>query len=456
MMRALPFAAAVAIALAPAAGAAALDLPPVTKATLRNGLTVYVMPTRRLPLVDYRLVARAGSAYDPAGREGLANLTAELLTQGAGRRTAKQIAEAIESVGGELEAFSGTEQLVVSCEVLRKDAALGLELLRDVVVQPTVPASEFEREKDEALGALAARRDDPSAVIDAEAPVFLWGEGPLAHPAAGWESSVKAITRDDVVAFHRRRVTPRNSLLAVVGDVDPKRVIADLEKAFAGWKGPAEGAAAPVQATPAAANGIRIVSKPEVTQSQIRLLAPGVPRRHPDYHAITVANTVLGGGFTSRLVEEIRVKRGLTYSIRSRFNHFTAAGNWTVTTFTRNDSLRVTVDAVTDVIRRLASEGPTEAELDKARRFVTGQFPLGLQAPDDLAEQLTSVAFAGLDVTALEQFTPAIQAVTMADVKRVLREHFDPSKLRVLVVSNPEVAQKLLAGLGETEVVAIR
>ena len=441
---------------APDAGAAALRLPPVRKVTLPNGLTVFVMPTHRVPLVDFRLVARAGSVNDPAGKEGLAGLTADLLTQGAGKRTAKQLAEEIAFVGGTLDANAAAEQLTVTCNVLKKDYATGLELFRDVIVSPTFPAEEFARRKAETLGDLASQKDDPSSVADRALGPFLMGGNPLGHPVEGWEKTVTTLTRADVVAFQKQFLTPANSMLAVVGDVDPDQVVASLQTAFAAWKGGAAATAA--YGSPAAVSGrqLVIVSKPEVTQTQIRLATLGVPRNSPDYYAVVVANTILGGGFTSRLVNEIRVVQGLTYGIASRWTMYRNAGTFVVVTFTRNETLRRCIDETIRVVKKMLEEGPSEEELTKAKRYLTGQFPLGLQASDALAAQILNIEFYGLDEHYLETYFARVDAVTMADVKRVLKQRFGIGDLRILVVSDPKTAKPALEGLGPIAVQDIR
>lgn len=440
----------------PAGRAAPVRLPAATRAKLSNGLSVVVLPTSRLPLVDFRLVARAGSVNDPAGKEGLASLTASLLTQGAGPRDAKQIAEDIAFVGGELDAFADAERLVVTCEVLKKDFATGLELFRDVIVDPKLPAEEFDRRREETLGAIASGRDDPATVADRALLPFLLGDSPLAHPAIGWEASVRSLVRDDAVAFHRDLLTPRNSVLVIVGDVDPKAAVAAVEKAFSAWKSKS-GAVAATYRPVARVGGrtVRIVAKPEVTQTQIRLACPGVPRNHPDYFPIRVANTILGAGFTSRLVDQIRVQQGLTYSIGSGFAMYRNAGTFGIRTFTRNETLRRTVDEVLRVVRTLVNEGPTPAELDKARSFLAGQYPLQLQAPDELAAQVADVEFYGLDPAYIESFDERIRAVTMEDARRALKSYVCVDDLRLLVVSNPDSARVALEGLGPVEVVPI-
>jgi zinc protease len=439
-----------------ASGAAPVQLPPVTRVKLKNGLVVLIMPMHRLPLVDLRLVSRAGSIHDPAGREGCAGLTADLLTQGAGSRDAKALAEDIAFVGGSLDASAGAEQMVVTCEVLRKDLATGLELFHDVIALPTFPAEEFARKKEEALGGIASDRDDPSSVADRSMLPFMMGAHPLGHPVSGWEKSVQAITRDDVVAFHHRYLTPENSLLAVVGDVDPQAIAADLEKRFADWQSGGGSVVAATDPIPQfSGRHVRIVRKPEVTQAQIRLSAIGVARNHPDYFPITVANLVLGGGFTSRLVNSIRVEQGLTYSIGSGFRMYRDGGTFVISTFTRNETLRRTIDEVLKSVGALIEQGPSEEELAKAKRYITGQYPLGLQAPDALARQLLDIEFFGLDPRYIETFDEKVNAVSMTDARRALKSYFNIKDLKILVVANPDSASKALAGLGTLDVVDV-
>ena len=189
-----------------------------------------------------------------------------------------------------------------------------------------------------------------------------------------------------------------------------------------------------------------------MTPTQIRLACVGVPRNHPDFYPIVVANAILGSGFTSRLVNEVRVNQGLTYSIGSRFGMYRNAGTFSINTFTRNETIRKTVDAVLATEKKLFDEGPSEEELTKARTYLTGQYPLGLQAPDALAAQVLNVEFFGLDPMYLQTYQDKISAVTMTDVRRALKSYFCVDDLRILVVSNPEIAKKQLEGIGTIEV----
>lgn len=443
------FVATIAMFVAPAGAAPAS----ATRTKLANGLSVIVVPTSRLPLVDFRLVARAGSVNDPAGKEGVANLTSDLLTQGAGKRSAKQLADDIEFVGGSLEANVGAEQMVVSCEVLKKDLALGLELFRDVIVSPTFSKEDFDRKKEEALGQIASDKSEPEVIAENAMTRWFWGDSPLGHPAIGWESSLKSMTRDDVVKFHHGLLTPERSVLVIVGDVDAAALVGSLKTAFAAWK-PAGPAPTTDPYGPAAAfhgRSVRVINKPEATQTQIRMMCPSIPRNHPDWYALQVANTICGAGFTSRLVNSIRVEQGLTYSISSQFQQRRAAGAFRISTFTRNDQLRKCVDATLAEVKKLVDEGPTDAELDKARNYLKGQYPLGLQAPDELAGEIANVEFFNLAQDFITTYPEKIGAVTMADVKRVLKSYFCTEDLKILVVSNGDMAKQALAGLGTLE-----
>jgi len=435
-------------------GAMAAAGPPVTRARLKNGLEVLIVPSHRLPVVNLRLVAHAGSALDPPGREGLAGLTSDLMTEGAGPRGARQLAEDIASIGGSLDASAGAEQLVVTCEVLSRDLPTGLELFHDVIVQPTFPPDEFTRGRSEALASIASDRDDPGTVADNGALAFAFGSSALGHPVSGSEKSVGSLTRDDVVAFHAAHVTPATSLLAVVGDVDAAALLADLQKRFEDWRSPAAPAATPAIAPPAPSAGreLRVLEKPEATQCQIRMISLGVARNHPDYFPITVGNVILGGGFTSRLVNAIRVEQGLTYDISSGFRMYRDAGTFDISTSTRNGTLRRTIDGTLRVTHQLIEEGPSAEELEKAKRYLVSQHALGLQAPGALARALLDVDFYGLDPATIETYDAHVGAVTLDDVRRVLRSYFDVDHLKILVVANPDTARAALSGLGTLEV----
>ena len=435
--------------------AAPLSLPPRTRRVLNNGMTVIVVPTKRVPLVALRLVMRAGSEDDPVGKEGLANLTASLLTQGAGSRSADRVADDIAFVGGRLEARAQRQHITVACEVLSRDLDLALELVRDVTLAPAFSMAEVTRKREQIVGQIVSVRDDPGRVAERLLPVVVLGESPLSHPVAGFEESVAELSRDDVTAFHHRHVRPERAYLVIVGDVDVARVMRRVARTFEGWRGtPTDLGSLRAATEPPYSTRVVVVARPQTTQVQVRFGAPSVARDDPDRAALDVANAILGGGFTSRLVDELRTVRGLTYTVFSTFLGMRGAGLFEISSFTKNATLREAVDLILAVTRRLVAEGPTEEEVEKARRYLTGQFPLELQAPGDLADRLSDVELYGLPADELESYVDRVNGVTRDQCRKALAAHVKVDELRLVVVGDPAVVRPALAGLGEMEVAA--
>jgi len=434
-----------------AAGAAPVELPEMTRTRLANGLTVFVVP-RKVPEVELRLVIRAGAVNDPAGQEGLASLTASLLSRGAGARSAERLAGDIASAGASMATRADLEQITVTCSVPRPQLESGLDLLRDLVVSPTFAPEEFERARAAALDSIAARQRVPEVVADLALGPFLFGDGPLAHPVMGHEESVRRLARDSVVAFHARHMRPDNALLAVVGDVDPRKLVGVLGRTFAGWSGSAaRRLEAKSAASQAGGRALLIVDMPEASRTQIRLACVGVARNHPDRYPIQVANAILGAAFTARRAREARAG-GPPASSSSRFTTWRHTGAFDIQSFTGHETIRPTVDTVLADVRRLRDQGPTAEELARARQAVAAQFALGLQTPAELSARILDVEFYGLEPDYLRGFPARIEAVTMEDVRRALKSYFCDDDLRILLVSDAEVARPQLEGLGPIEV----
>ena len=444
-------------------GAAAYDLAPFGRTRLDNGLTVMVVASDRVPLVHLALEVEVGSASDPEGREGLAGLTARLLTQASAERSAVEVSAAIEDVGGSFDAFAGTEATRLSVEVLAGDWPLALSILADAVRRPRFLEEDVARVRGEIAGGIESAADDPGELARRSVPSFLHGDSSYGHPVSGWLETIGPLGRDAVVAFHEREFRPDRAVLVVVGDVEEKALAEAVDAAFGDWKGLTaesveEGASpAPAPATPPVsqrqARAPRVLVPMEgVTQAQIRVGCPAVSRSHPDYFALQVTNTILGGMFTSRLVDSIRVSQGLTYGISSRFGQGRQTGHFLIRTFTRNETLRRTLDETLRILGELVAEGPTEEELAKAKRYLTGQFPLELQAPADLAGQLLQIHRYRLPDDFLSSWDAKVRAVSMKDCRRVLQERYCGEEAGILIVADPEVAVPALEGLGEFEV----
>lgn len=438
------------------AGTGAVKLPPYQERTLANGLKVFVMETREVPLVNVTLLVPAGSAADGAGAEGIANLTGRLLLKGAGGMTAEQIAESIEEVGGAIDVRTGRDYTTATAGFMAKDLDRALKLLGAIALSPSFPEEELAREKSIISAEIAGTKDNPMQLASREFVRALIGDHPYAHPVEGSAESVSALTRDRVLAFYKAGYVPKGAILAVVGDVDAKKAL-DLVKArFGGWKGEAPPRPVPALA-PKQYPGRRliVVDKPDATQSQIRFGNVTVPRGTSEEFPLVVSNTVLGGGFTSRLMEEIRVNRGLSYGARSTNTNYRHGGIFGVYTYTKNKSLRECIDVALDQVKRMRTEKLSDTELASAKKYVTGLFPFDVETNGDLAGWLVDLTFYGIPLTYVEQYTGKIDAVTADDCLKVAQNRYWLDDNLMFLMTKYDETKDQLQGLGKIEVVNI-
>ncbi|HKY31122.1 MAG TPA: pitrilysin family protein [Candidatus Polarisedimenticolia bacterium] len=428
--------------------AGGFKLPPSVTRTFSNGMKACVMEYHELPLVDFQVIVRAGAAHDPRGKEGLASLVADLLRKGTAKRRAKEIADAVDFVGGVLSASADQDGTRVSAEFMAKDLDLALELLADTLQRPAFAPEEVERSRAETLAELQAIKENPSLLASRRFIELLYGGHPYGHPTTGWESSVATVTQADVKGYYDRHYVPGNVIVVAVGDFRAEEMLQRIERAFRAWPPrPLPEAAIPPVKDPARP-GVVLIDKPESTQSQIRMGAVGIRRGDPDYVGIQVANTILGGGFTSRLVEEIRVNRGLSYGASSRFYPLVEQGPFLVSTFTKNETTLEAIKVARQVVEGFRREGATQEELDKARKYLKGSFAIGHQSPDSMADALAEIAFYGLPADYYDTYLQRVEAVSVADVKRIAAERFPVDEMMVVVLGEAERIRKDLETLG--------
>jgi len=430
-----------------------VNIPPYSIVTLPNGLKVLIMEWHRLPLVEFRLTTRGGSSHDPAGKEGLASITAALLRQGTEHRSAKEISDAIDFVGGVLSTAADLDYFSVSCEVLTKDLKTGLELFSDVVLHPTFPDSELQRERAQRLAEIEGYKEDPRTIAGIAFNRAVFGKHPYAHPAIGNRSSLQSITRDDVTRFYRETFLPNESILTVVGDVQADEMLRQLTAIFGSWEKRSPQTVSLKAPEEIHGRQVVLVDKPDVTQTQIRIGNIGIARNNPDYFPIIVANSILGNGFTSRLVEEIRVKRSLTYGVVSNFSANLVNGLYSIATFTKNATTREVIDLALEEVKKFRDSGATEAELEKAQNYLAGGFARSLQSPAVLAAQISMVEFYGLPRNYLNTYIENLKRVTLSDVQRIAKKYFLYDDLVILVVTPAKQTESSLATLGPVKVI---
>ncbi len=449
-------AAMIAAAVPASAGTKDVELPGYEEHVMKNGLKVFIVPTLEVPLVTMRLLIPAGSCTDAAGSEGLAGLTARLLLKGADGMGAEEISAAIEGVGGRLDAWAGRDYAIVTGDFLSRDFELGLDYMARALTNPDFPEAEFDREKSTVLAEAMSVKENPSSLANREFLRLLLAPHPYGNPVDGYPASVGTITRDDVAAFHKRYYVPDGAVLAIVGDIDAGKAKKLIDKKLGGWKGNAPaGSVAALERGPAQNRKVIVIDKPDLTQSQIRIGNVAVGRDTPDFFELTVANSILGGGFTSRLMDEIRVNRGLSYGARSMLGQYRYGGFFGVMTYTKNATLRETIDVALDQVRLMRDVKVDEEELEGSRRYISGLFPFDIETNADIAQWMTDLEFYQLGGDFVEKYRSRIGAVSSDDVMRVAKEQFGYDANLIVVMTNYDETKEQLEGLGDIEVISI-
>ena len=427
---------------------ARLTLPEIQKRTLTSGLRVWIVEVHEVPLVQVNLVIHAGSGDDPEGEFGLASLTAAMLDEGAGTRSALELADAVEFLGAELGTTSSFDASAVRLNAPALKLEQALPIMADVALRPTFAAEELDRLRQERLTALIQARDDPAAAAGpAFARVVYGAQHRYGTGAAGTTATLTAFTPAEVRAFHAAMYRPSNATLIVAGDVTVAAVLPLLERAFGAWA--ADGAArkSPVPAAQQlAATEVTIVDMPGAEQSQIRIGWVGVARSTPDYFALQVLNTVLGGSFTSRLNQNLREQHGYAYGASSQFAMRLAPGPFFAGAGVQTDK---TAESLTEFFKELRGIGTPIAsdELTKAKNYLALSFPSDFETIDDLAARLEDLAIYSLPDRFFADYTANISAVTSAAVQQAARRFIQPDKLAVVVVGDRQRIEPAIRAL---------
>jgi len=413
------------------------DFPrPATK-VLPNGLEVFVVPRNRQPAVSITLlIPSAGGFYDPAGKTGLASMAAALLPEGTTHRSAQEIAEAIDFVGGSINTGAEIDTTNVTVTVVKKDFLLAMDLLSDIVLHPTFQREELERKRRQVLSNLEVDSADPGYLVQVVAARALFGLHPYGLPEDGTADSVKAITPDDLREFQKARFVPQGSFLSIAGDVTPEEAFTAAEKFLGDWAGVAPSFTAP--AIPEADAGVRfiLVDKPDAVQTQIRVSRAAIPRNNSDYLALFVTNRVFGGGFNSRLNTSIRQKKGLSYGAYSQLSSRARAGSISAGLSTRTETTLDALRLVVDLMGQMGSGDVAPEELRFAKDYLAGAFPMQSETQEQIAGRVLSLPLYGLPADYYQHYRENILAVTPAQVKSMAARYFGASQLSIVLVGN--------------------
>ena len=425
---ALPLVTLLLSAAAPAAAA-----PIAHREVLPNGIVLLVAERPGVPIVAVRVFTRAGASFEPRDRAGLANLTGALLTRGTAKHTGPQIDEAIEFVGGSLEAGAGRDGLTASLSVLKRDIGLGLDLLAEVVLSPTFPEAELKRKVAQIQAGIKRSEEDPNTVASRALARLVFANHPYASPVEGTIESVGKLTRDDVVAFYRGHVRPDSTIVAVVGDVTVAEARREVLARFGAWARPsAPPPSIPPEVTPGPAKSETITK--DLTQATIMLGRQAVRQVDPDYFPLSVASYVLGGGSASRLYTRVREESGLAYSVYSWVAPWRHGASFAVSSQTRTAETPKVITMIREELARMGREPVAERELTLAKQYLIGSFPLRLDTSGKVADFLVAIEDRGLGLDYADRYKERIGKVTAADVQRVAAKYFAPAAFSLVVV----------------------
>jgi zinc protease len=432
-----------------------VDFPSYDRRVLPNGLTVYVLEYHEQPIVAMRLMIRAGAERDPSNLPGVAAFTASLLNKGTKTRSATDIAETIDQIGGSLEASSDMESTNISAAVLTDSANIGFELMYDILMNPVFAPQELARAQQQTLSNLVSSMEDANFLADAAFTRLVYGTHPYGHLESGSLASVPKIRRENLVEFHNTYYAPNISALAIVGDLPASDAFKLAEQWFGSW--PKKDVAAPDNPPVPAIEGRRIVAidRPDAVQTEIRVGHTTVGRKDPDYFNVLVGSYILGGSGSGRLYQALRVERGLTYGAYATVQPRRGPGLFESTTNTRTAKTGETLNLIFQQLQKFQSAEVPAEELQNAKSYLIGSFPLSIEVPNSLANRLTTVFLYDLGDDYLRTFRDRLAEVKPGDVLRIAKEKISDANAAVVLVGKASDFKSQLEGVGEIDVIPL-
>jgi zinc protease len=401
------------------------------------------MEQHDLPLVSFSFIVKAGSVADPVGKEGVAGLTAGLLRKGTTTRSADQIANELDFIGGQLGANANIDFTSGRAEFVKKDLAKGLDILGDVLLNPVFPQAEVDKLLKQSIDGLKSAKDQAQGVIGEYFNAYLYGNHPYARPTSGDEKSLATITRADIVSFYESYYTPANTILAVVGDFNPAEMEKLLGDKFGGWPAKTSPALNLPEPQPVTGKKLLLVDKPDATQTFYQIGSLGIARTNADRVYLNVVNTLFGGRFTSMLNDALRISSGLTYGARSSFEQRKTRGPFAISTYTRNETTEKAIDLTLEILNKLHAQGISEKDLQSAKNYIKGQFPPTIETSDQLANLIATLEFYGLDERDINDYYKQIDAMTLADAQRVIKQYFPLDNLVFVLIGKASEIERV-------------
>lgn len=405
---------------------------------LKNGMVLLLAEKHEIPMVTVSMAIEAGGVVEPPEKPGLASLTAALLTQGTARRSASQISREIDFIGGSLSVSGGDDYASAGLRVLKKDLKTGFDLLADVLMHPAFDQKEIDRKVKETLASIRSQKDEPEVIAGEAFTKAVFGAHPYGRTNEDVAAYLPKLTRQDLVDFHTRRYGPNDVIIAVVGDVSEKEIVALLNEKFKGWK-PAERTSRGREKPPVIGSVVVRKIDKKITQANIAMGHVGISRENPDFYTVMIMNYILGGGgFSSRLMDNIRDNRGLAYDVHSSFSAQKEPGPFRVWVQTKNESANQAIEEIFKELKRIRTEPVTDRELADAKAYLTGSFPLRMDTYAKIAGMMTSIELYKLGLDYPRKYPEIVNAVTKEDILRAAKRYLDPEKIVIVVLGDQE------------------
>lgn len=422
--------------------------PAIEKSALPNGLRVWTVRHAQIPVVAFSLLIRRGASSDPPGKHGLAAMTADMLDEGSGDRSAIQIHEDIARLGTQLETDIGADAVVAGFTVLSRFSDRALGLLADVVAHPALRKDDVGRVRQLRLHRLTQLRDVPSAIADRAFLNLIYGPHPYGHSPIGTEQSLAGMTVEDVEAFHGRVIRPSVATLIAVGDCDHETVRRLAADAFGGWQDGAIDGELSDAAIPQPVR-LSVVPRPAAPQSELRIGHVAAARNTPDYHALVTANMVLGGQFSSRINLNLREDKGFTYGARTAFEFRRRPGPFVLQVGVQTSATAQSIaESIGEISAMVGTRPITREELRLAAAALTRGYARNFETADQIARAATQLALYDLPDAYFADFVPTVERLTTEEVTSAMARHLDASRLTTVVVGDYDAVAADLAGLG--------
>jgi predicted Zn-dependent peptidase len=438
----------------PPASAAPRDvhLPPVVRTALRNGLELNTVQADRLPIVYVRLVIRSGLARSPEALPGLASFVARMLKEGTTTRNSEQLADQIEYIGASLDVSESLDSIAIQMRATSDQLDAVLDLMADLTMRPAFSDEEIARVRDLETDRLAVTYADPSNLARREFFRIAYGSHPYAHIDLA-PSTLERLTRADLVAWHRAHFVPSNAFLVVVGDVAPDRARRSVERAFRGWRGAPVPALQLPDVPTRTGREILLVHRPGSVQSVIAVGNLTIPRAHPDFVPLDVANQILGGSAASRLFMDLRERRSLTYGAYSGVDELAGVSPFRARAAVPNARTAPAMDGFMEHLERIVREEAPAQEVADAERFLSDSFPLAIDTYGRIAWMVSDLRLFQLPDDYWDTYRSQIRAVTPAQALAAAQAHIHPDRAVVVVVGDASVVAEPLARWGEVRMV---